>query len=311
MFRYPLSNFSKFDMVIVIVSVALLYFLFGFLGLMLALPTTNASVIWPPSGLALAAVLLFGYRTLIGIFFGSFILNTYVLMQLDPHSTELWKIVSASLVTGAGAALQANFAGALIYYCCGKDPFGSTINVFKFLGIVMVCSLISATLGTTAVSLTGIIQWNLYLEVFWTRWLGETLGVFVVTPLIWAWVTAYPTHFIFHKFLEAIALGLSLLFVSYLNFHGTAQFSYLFLPCLFWAAVRFKFAGATLAVFWTAILVVFATINQYGLFIKASLNESLFFTALFIMVITATVLALVAELNKGTKKKEIWKGTRK
>lgn len=306
MFRYQLENFSKLHNATVIFAVFVLYFLSGYLGLMFAQPTTNVSVIWPASGIALAAVILFGHRVSLGVFFASFLLNSYVLFHIASDSTDLWKIVLASLATGIGAALQANIAGALIHYFSGNKTFSTPLNVLKFLCIVMLNSLINSNVGALAVTLSGITGWDLYPQTIWTWWVGDTVGIFVITPLIWAWTTSPPKNFSFHTILEALSLGFSILIVAYLISFKNYHFSYFFVPCLFWAALRFKLAGSSLAVFLIALIVVLETSHEIGPFVKTSLSESLLLSALFIIVISGSVLALVAELNKGTQKQEIW-----
>src|SRR5207237_9704439 len=98
-----LMRYRRFSRILALVTLTVLYFLAGKLGLRLAFVHASASPVWPPAGIALAALLLFGYGTWPAIFLGAFLVNLTTFGN-----------VATSLAIGAGNTLDAACGAWLI-----------------------------------------------------------------------------------------------------------------------------------------------------------------------------------------------------
>jgi integral membrane sensor domain MASE1 len=129
---------------------AVVYFVVAKLSLLTAIPPGYATSVWPPSGLALAAILLVGNRVWPGIWIGAALAN------LTVASSPV-----ASILIGSGNALEALAAAALIRRFIGTPRrFERGEDVFKFVAIAAVASMIAATIGTVSIAADGAIAWT-------------------------------------------------------------------------------------------------------------------------------------------------------
>lgn len=164
-----------------IVLLGFVYFVAAKLGLLLAVPTIYASPFWPASGVALAGLLVCGYRAWPGVFIGCLLLNIGTV-----------SLAAAASVAG-GASLQA-LVGAFLVRRFGGFPSaldeGRDIARFMLLAGPLAC-WISATCGVATLVLVGFMPADDFAFNWWTWWIGDSLGVFVVAPLVLAW-TAEP-----------------------------------------------------------------------------------------------------------------------
>jgi signal transduction histidine kinase/integral membrane sensor domain MASE1 len=170
-------------------GLAAAYYILGRLALLLAIPPGYATAIWPAAGIALAGVLLFGYRVWPGIVLGSFWVNVWTSFDA---TTAVAVLKSLSLATGIGlgAALQALVGAFLVRRGVG---FPNTLerkgDIAKFLifGGPVSC-LVGATVGVTTLLFGGVIPWANYPFSWGTWWVGDTIGVLIVTPLVLIWM---------------------------------------------------------------------------------------------------------------------------
>lgn len=302
---------GKSHKVFVVFLVMILYFILGKLALLLAMPGTNAVPVWPPAGLALAAALRCGYFTAIGVFFSSFFLNLPALEFLSTIHQGSWSPLWMSLITGSGAALQAMAGAFFIYRLIGLlDYFSSPRNALTFSVVAILSCLINSNIGVMALCLGGFQPWSAYFPIWWTWWVGDALGVIVITPFILAWATHPLIKWPPMKVLEASAIIASILVIAYIQYVSTLHISYLFIPFLIWAATSFNLAGATLAILLTTSFSTLQIVYGSGPFSRSSLNESLLLLALYIIIISSTILALVPILNPMHRQRQrIWYGS--
>ncbi|MBA3958372.1 MAG: MASE1 domain-containing protein [Parachlamydiaceae bacterium] len=303
---YPVNNHDRSHTIFILCIVFILYFAFGKLGLLVAIPGTNVTPIWPPSGLALGVVLLFGIRVLPAIFLGSSILNSTMLVGIVPDASW-WTILSVSTITGIGATLQAAFGLFLIHYFANVHAlFDSVTSVVKFLFAAVLSCLINSNIGVLALCFSNIISWNDYPSVWWTWFIGDIGGAFVVTPLILTWAHLPPLQEFTTRKCELLALLASIGAVIFLTTIQDAQFKYLLLPCLVWATMRFNLPIAIGINALIATILVLAHINGYGLFQITPISTDLFNLTCFITVLTGTVLMLSAESANKNAPQYLW-----
>jgi integral membrane sensor domain MASE1 len=150
--------------------IAAAYFLSARLSLPLAIPPGYACAVWPPSGIALAAALLLGWRVWPGIWIGAALANLMV----------EWSLPSAVLVAG-GNTLEALAARALIVHHVG-DPgaFGRGEDVIKFILACALSAVIAATLAALALASAHSLPWPEGFRSWWTWWQGDATGMIIV-----------------------------------------------------------------------------------------------------------------------------------
>src|ERR671924_1154593 len=177
-----------FHTLVLVLGIAAAYCVTGRLGLLLALPPGYATAVWPPSGIALGAILLGGYRGWPGILLGSWLLNLAVSLE-SPHGALLKGVVLSTSI-GLGAALQAVVGAYLVRRVVGfPNPLSRERDIGAFLGLGgPVSCLTNATVGVTSLWIAGKIPWAAYFLHWWTWWIGDTIGVLVVTPLLLSWL---------------------------------------------------------------------------------------------------------------------------
>ena len=167
------------------VGLVLVYFITGYLGLLLAIPPGYATAIWPASGFALAALLFYGSRLWPGILIGSILINLKIFF--DPATTEsVLPIVFLAISVGIASAMQALLGYYLIQSTVKFKSgllHGRDVVYFLMLGGPISC-LLGASLGVTTLWLMGFVPDSEYGFSWLTWWIGDTTGVLLMVPLI-------------------------------------------------------------------------------------------------------------------------------
>jgi signal transduction histidine kinase/DNA-binding NarL/FixJ family response regulator len=269
----------------------------GRVGQLTAIPPGHITLIWPASGIALAAVLLFGRRVWPGIWLGSFVVNNWVEYG-SGHPLSAGRVAAASALIGLGATVGTLAGAAMLRRTAGDGGvLDSAAGVIRFLVLgAMLSSVVSPTVGVASLCAFGVQPWALYGPSWWTWWLGDTTGVLVVAPLMLSW---WPLPHAAATVAERLEAGLAfgLLFASsLLAFWGRYPLVYAVIPILVWISVRCGFTGATAASFVVSSVAIVGTIAGRGPFANESLtlNESLLMTQLFLGVVATTTLLLTA-----------------
>ena len=273
-------------------AIALIYFAAAECGLSLASVHTNVSPVWPPTGIAIAAVLLLGYRVAPGILLGAFLANL-----------QTGVTVPTAAAIGLGNTSEALCAAFLVLRYTGvRVPLYRTQHVVKFAILAAIISpMISATVGNTSLCLSGAAHWENYHALWLTWWLGDGVGALVVAPLLLAWGSTWNEKWESKRLLEGFLLVLTLAIVSMVVFAGwfptsekTYPLAHLVFPFFIWAAFRFRQRGVTLALFVLAGIAVWGTSHAFGPFIHRTPNESLLLLQAFMGTMTLTALVMTA-----------------
>ena len=188
-------------------ALATVYVATARLGLLVALPPEKkATAVWPPSGIALAALLLYGNRLWPGIWIGALLANLWDVFSPTnqvPFSVHL--LVSAGIATGS--TLQALAGNYLVRrWIGGNNPFRQAAHAFKFAGAAMVCCLIAATCGVGSLHFAGLAPAPALIFNWWTWWLGDLTGVLTVGPLILSWSRPLSSQWKPRRLAEAVLL---------------------------------------------------------------------------------------------------------
>ena len=174
---------------VAVLVLAAAYGVVGKLSLLLAIPPGYSTAIWPPSGIALAGVLVYGTRVWPGIWLGSFMVNGWAAFDAANGAAILISVLIPTVI-GLGAALQALVGAFLVRRGVGFPTaldHGREILIFLLLGGPVSC-LISASVGVTTLIVSGQILWATFPLQWGTWWVGDTLGILIVTPLVLSWL---------------------------------------------------------------------------------------------------------------------------
>src|SRR2546425_716920 len=162
-----------------ILAVAVVYFCAGKFGLSLAMVNPSASAIWPPTGLALAATLIWGYRLWPGIFLGAFLVN---FTTPGNPATDLGIAVGNTMEALLGAWLVNRFAH-------GAKAFDRARDIFRFVLLAaMVSTVVGASVGVTSVCLGREANWEQYPAIWFTWWVGDMMANLIVAALLLIWL---------------------------------------------------------------------------------------------------------------------------
>ena len=288
-----------------IAALAVVYYTAAKLGLALAFAATNASPVWPPSGIALAALLLLGYRVWPGITLGAFVANVTVFAANNAASSAVVAAVSATIAVGN--TLEALLGALLLNRLLGsRSPFDRPQDVFWFLIITVGVCLVGASVGTTSLVASDIVPQSAQLVIWLTWWLGDAAGMLIVSPLLIAWLrrtTVAHARGSVRQTLEVIAFIAGLMVIGAIVFRGefgadprARLLLYLFIPCLAWAAYRHGTRGAATASLIIASMAVWATIHHRGPLDGNNVNTSLILLACFFGLFAVTGLLLAADM---------------
>ena len=277
-------------------ALALIYFIAGKLALRLAFLHASASPVWPPAGIALAALLVLGFRVWPAIFVGAFLVN---LTTLGNILTSLGIASGNTLEALCGAWLVNRFAG-------GARVFGRPQDVFKFALAALVSTTVSPTFGVSSLAVGGFAQWSSYWPIWLTWWLGDASGVLVIAPLLLLWsVPATQRTWNQKQVLEVSVLLLLLVVLAETVFGGwlpisarNYPISFICGPIVIWTAFRFTPRETATGIFILSAIAIWGTLHGFGPFILQSENQSLLMLQSWTAALTITAMAIAAAITE-------------
>lgn len=223
--------------VLVALGVALLYVACAKLGLALAFRAAEVSAVWPPTGFALAAVVLLGRRAAPGILLGAFAANAAT-------GEPLW--VAAGIATGN--TLEAVVGAAILARSRFDASLARVRDVLALIAAVAVAPCVSATIGVAFLVAGGLHPLTAAPALWPVWWIGDTLGGLVITPLILVWSRVDRQAHIKGLREPALVLG-GIILAASIVFSLPPNFpaAYMVYPFLIWAALRLGPAYTTTA----------------------------------------------------------------
>lgn len=276
---------------------AVLYFAAGKLGLTLAYLHPSASPVWPPSGLALATILLLGRRVWPAIFVGAFMVN---ITTAGSVATSLGIATGNTLEPLLGAYLVNRFAGGRRVF---DQPRGA-------LGLVVLAAILSptasATMGVTSLALGGYAPWPEFWRIWVTWWLGDAVSVLVATPFLVLWYEDHEVQRLKNAGAELALVLIGLLFLGRVIFFaqpgaGNLPIIYLCILPILWAVFRFGPREAAAALLLLSGLAIWGTQQGFGPFVRATPNESLFLLQAFLGVTALKTIMVGAVITQRRK----------
>ncbi|HSX09327.1 MAG TPA: MASE1 domain-containing protein [Candidatus Saccharimonadales bacterium] len=278
------------------VCIFVVYVIAGKLGLSFASLNPSTSAIWPPTGIALASILLFGYRVIPAIFLGAFVVN---ITTAGTIGTSLGIAFGNTLEGTIGTYLVTKFAH-------GSHAFSTVLDIFKFILLAAVLSTtISANVGFITLLLGNLTSWHQFVPVWTTWWFGDAGGDIIIAPLILIWARSSKIHIYFRDTINALFAFFVLYVITWLVFSGTLPYAYICIPITVWLAFWFGRRGATIASLIVSGIGIFYTIHGFGPFsVDHTLNQSLLLLQIFLCILSVTALTfatLVHAIRKGER----------
>jgi integral membrane sensor domain MASE1 len=273
-------------------ALALVYFLAGKLGLQLAFVHQSATAVWPPTGLALATLLVFGYWLWPGVMLGAFLVNV-----------ATTGFIFSSLGIAVGNTLEGLIGAYLVNLLArGRQAFDRPPDVLKFAALGgLVSPAVSATVGVTTLMVLGHADWSRYGGIWLTWWLGDMGGAIVVAPLLVLWFSEPRPRWTPPQVLEAAFLLIALLLIGEMVFGDVLPIAgrkyplpFLMIPVLVWAALRFGPRETATLMFLTSGIAIWRTLQGLGPFAREPHNEALLLLQVFTGVMAVMALALAA-----------------
>ena len=276
------------------VFLAIVYFAAAELGLSLATLHSNVTPVWPPAGIAIASLLIFGPRLWPGIFLGALAAN----LRTDIPAASAFGIAIG------------NTAQALIAYWLllrvvrWRGTFDSMQEVLRFVVCAAVLGpLVSATIGSLSLCLGGAAEWERFTPLWLTWVMGDGFGALIVSPLLLSW--SKPGRLTARDWPEIASLFVLLLIVVLVIFAGwfpgpvkTYPLAYLCLPCLLWAALRFDQRMVTTSIVVMAALAMWGAGKGYGPFVQRNPNVALLLLISFVGTSSLMALVVGAVMNE-------------
>jgi PAS domain S-box-containing protein len=275
-------------------GVAAIYYFSAQLGFKAAFPEVadQVTAVWPPAGIALSALLIFGSRFWPGVAVGAFLAN-YVLRQ-EP------------LFIAAGIALGNSLEAVLGAWLLRRAGFRGSLERVK--DVVVLAALaaglsttVSATIGAICLCLGGLSPWSAFGSIWSVWWVGDAMGDLVMAPVILTWVCEPRLRLRPRRLLEATGLLLLLAAIGFIvsmgrlpNFLAEYSLQCIMFPLVIWAAMRMGPRDTTLVILASCTVAILTTLKDLGPFVRASGSERLVFLETFLGIFTLTGLLLAA-----------------
>lgn len=282
-----------------IVGVAIAYLIAARIGLSLTFTHGSVSPVWPPTGLALAALLLLGRTVWPGVFLGALFANVWF-----TNATALAAFgiaIGNTLEALAGYWLFRRFIGLHLHF---EKPV--EVVAFTFL-VAGLSSAVSATIGLISIGLFDSAIPDHFGFLWSTWWTGDWAGAVVVTPLLLSMGQVLHRRWRRKHAVEALALVALFVAASVMIFGGVGwveplpaiyPLPYLVLSFLVWAALRFNQIGVSVAAGILSVLAITGTVNGYGPFIGRTPDQALVALQFFIAITTITGQILAAAVSQ-------------
>ena len=268
-----------------------LYFLAGMAGLAVPFTAGNVSPVWPASGVALACLLLFGWRCWPAVFLAAFLVNF------------LWHLHFMAALGLAGGNTAAALAGALLLR--NIPGFRTSLTRLRdMLGLMLLAaalsSTISASIGTAALLFSGVNPWGTGTTVWLMYYLGDAMGILLAAPLFLSLGELFKVRTA-GRILELVGLLLVTTLTSVLLFDEHLYFAIrhtvlalLVFPFVLWAAIRFGVRGTALINAVIATVALLATAHGLGPFSKDQPLTNALLLQLFFATLAVSGLLLSA-----------------
>ena len=276
---------------------AISYFIAARLSLNLAaLVHGQVSPVWPPTGIALVALLVIGRKAWIAIALAAFAVN----LPIGPTP------LGVAVIT-AGDTL-APFIGAELLRLLGFHlQLDRLRDAIALIGVGALGAMtISATFGSSVLALAGVVSASGFWSTWAVWWTGDAMGVLLVAPLLLSLLaTSAPSRVDWRSVAELVALLAATGLVAVLLFQNQLGIEYLVVPLVVLAAWRFRLLGAALAALVASSVAIWAAIHGTGPFEGESLIENMITLQVFNVSVAVASFLLAGYVQTRERQEEM------
>ncbi|MGQ0641319.1 MAG: sensor domain-containing diguanylate cyclase [Gemmatimonadaceae bacterium] len=281
-------------------TLAISYALTCWFGLRNAVFPVHTSIVWPATGIALAACLTWGRRAWLGVWVGALLVNLWIAAAPTGLTSQAAGIAASISV---GTAIEVALTAWLLQRSLPGGLFGRASSVFRFTGVAALTAIVAPTWTTGTLLLGGYAISN-YVESWRAWWLADLTGMVIFAPLLVQWREMLRVSRRKGWIPEAIGTVVATVGISALVYIGWDRvenpqniLAFVALPCVVWIALRFRPPGVALtAAFVTAIAIGAMNYHAGPLQRDVTPSSFLLFQA-FAALVSVTGLALSAAIT--------------
>ena len=284
----PAARFGLGTYALHVGLLAVVYVVLAETGLSAESLTGNVAPVWPPTGLALAALVLFGRRLWPGIALAALLVNGL---------TDVPVLVACGMAVGN--TLEALIGASLLRLVPGFRP-----SLDRAIDVVAVAvfaagfsTAVCASIGTASLTFGDVITPDAWWDTWRVWWVGDALGALVVAPVLLVWARRR-FQVSLKRWLIGLALVAGMTGVTLFAFSGPIERPYLVFPLLIFAALVLRQPGATVAVLAVSGTAVVLTVNEVGPFVMGTPVHDLWVLDTFLAVAALTTLLLAALVSE-------------
>ena len=283
-------NLTTFTRVVVLIA---LYFVGGLLGKESSFLSGSVALVWPPAGIALAAILLFGYRFWPGVALGAVLFSFMNGMPLGFFTFG----------TAIGNTLGAIVCAFLLKrFIAFDNAMERTRDVTGYIGLAcFLGTTVNAAFNVVSLAYSGAVAWDDLFSTILVWWVPNALAALVVAPVIITWATPSATRWDARLITEAVLCGAGLVSGTLVSFnswfvYGIQNYplAYLPFPFLVWGALRFGQRGATAGTLLVSALAIYSLVHGTGPFVTHTKQDSLMLIGSYIGILAVTNMLLAA-----------------
>jgi PAS domain S-box-containing protein len=284
------QKLTTFTRVVVLIA---LYFVGGLIGKRTTFLSGSVVLVWPPAGIALAAILLFGYRFWPGVALGA------VLFSFINGMPFGFFTFGTAIGNTMGAIICAFLLKRIVVF---DNAMERTRDVTGYIGLAcFLGTTVNAAFNVVSLAYSGAVAWDNLFSITLVWWVPNALAGLVVAPFLITWATPSATRWNARLIGEAVICGAGLVGGTLISFnswfvYGIQNYpmAYLPFPFLVWGAMRFGQRGATAGTLLVSALAIYSLLRGTGPFVTNTEKDSLMLIGSYIGILAVTNMLLAA-----------------
>jgi len=277
-------------------AVALAYWAAARLSLDLALVHGQVTPVWPPTGIALVALLVFGRRVWPAIFVGALAVN----LPLGPSPL-------GAAIIAAGNTLAPVFANELLKLAGFRLELDRMRDAAAIIGLAALVGMsVSATFGTSVLVVSGAVPTSNFWPTWAVWWTGDAMGVLLVAPFLLSLMPGVAApRLTWRSGAELALLLVGIGVVTFVLFQNRLRLEYLVFPLIIVAAWRFRLRGAAPAALLASGIAIWAAVQSAGPFMTETLLQKMVTLQVFNVCVALTSFALASFVTAYKRQEQI------
>jgi len=257
---------------------------FGAAKVGLSFATKQATAVWPPTGVAMVALLLFGQRVWPGLLLGAFAANA-------TNGLPIAVAAGISIGNTLGPVAGAHLLRRVLRF---DNALARLRDVTGLLLGAAVTAVITAGNGVGNLVLGGILPASAYGSAWWVWWVGDAMGILLVAPVLLSWAADRSLAWRGWRGLELVVLFATLVVVCQLIFQGSPelQLQNAVFPFILWCALRFGVRETATAAAIISGIAVLGAVHGRGPFALGVLDDRLVVLEAFMVIAAVGPLSL-------------------